>query len=117
MSFEPRDYLRHMLEEADFLVIETRKLTKQEFLDDKILRRAFVRSIEVIGEAAKQVPADFRAKYPDVAWRVIAGMRDKLIHGYFAIDYNIVWDTATNEAAILKDQLQQILRQNAEGGA
>lgn len=80
MSFEPRDYLRHMLEEADFLVAETRELTKQEFLGDKILRRAFVRSIEVIGEAAKQVPPDFRAKHPDAAWRVIAGMRDKLIH-------------------------------------
>jgi uncharacterized protein with HEPN domain len=109
MSFAPHDYIRHMLAEAAFLVAETRNITKSQFLRDGVLCRACVRSIEVIGEASKQVPAEFRTMHPQVEWRAIAGMRDRLIHGYFAVDYEIVWDTATTEAAILKRQLEDIL--------
>ena len=58
MSFEPRDYLRHILVEADYLVARTAGLTRDEFMADETLRRAFVRSIEIIGEAAKKVPDD-----------------------------------------------------------
>jgi uncharacterized protein with HEPN domain len=68
-----------------------------------------VRSIEVIGEAAKQVPEDFRALHPQIEWRLMAGMRDRLIHGYFGVDHDIVWNVASHEAALLRDQLAQIL--------
>jgi len=80
MSFEPRDYLHHILIEADYLVGRSADLTCDEFVVDETLRRAFVRSLGIIGEAAKKVPEDFRSHHPTVEWRAMAGMRDRLIH-------------------------------------
>jgi uncharacterized protein with HEPN domain len=114
MSFGPLEYLRHIRAEAEFLAEHAATLSKAEFLEDELLRRAFVRSIEIIGEAAKQVPEDFRAKHPQVSWRIMAGMRDRLIHAYFAVDYDIVWDVAANRAAELKEMVHQILVQETE---
>jgi len=59
---------------------------------DETLKRAFARSIEVIGEASKRLPEDIKAMQPDIEWRKVSGMRDRLIHDYFGIDYTIVWD-------------------------
>lgn len=114
MSFTPHEYLRHMLTEARFLVQQTRSLARTDFLHDEVLRRAFVRSIEVIGEAAKQVPLEFRDLHPQIDWRVMAGMRDHLIHGYFGIDYDIVWNVASGEADTLRKQIEEILAEGPE---
>jgi uncharacterized protein with HEPN domain len=78
MSFEPRDYLRHILVEANYLVDRSADVTFEAFVADETLRRAFVRSLEIIGEAAKKVPDEFRAANPGVEWRAMAGMRDRL---------------------------------------
>ena len=86
MSFEPLDFLRHILLEADYLLETSSGLTFEAFSSDETLQRAFVRSLEIIGEATKKVPVDFRAEYPDIEWRAMAGMRDRLIHDYFGID-------------------------------
>lgn len=90
MSRSVREYLRHILDETNYLLSESQGLSQAEFLQNETLKRAFVRSIEIIGEATKKVPNDFRQNYPQIEWRAMAGMRDHLIHGYFGIDYDIV---------------------------
>lgn len=109
MSFEPRDYLRHILVEADYLLVRSASLTFDVFTGDETLRRAFVRSLEVVGEAAKKVPSDFREQYPNVEWRAMAGMRDRLIHDYFGVDYDLVWDVVRNRVPALRAQIAAIL--------
>ena len=109
MSFEPHDYLRHILVEADYLVGEVAGLTRDDFLANETLRRAFVRSLEIIGEATKKVPEDFRAQHPLVEWRAMAGMRDRLIHDYFGADYELVWDVVRNRIPDLRRQVASML--------
>lgn len=109
MSFEPRDYLRHILTEADYLMAQSGSLSAAEFMSDETLRRAFVRSLEIIGEASKKVPDQFREQYPAVEWRAMAGMRDRLIHDYFGVDYDLVWDIAQKRIPELRAQVASIL--------
>jgi uncharacterized protein with HEPN domain len=109
MSFEPRDYLRHILVEVDYLQSSFAKLTIDQFMANETLRRAAVRSLEIIGESAKKIPEQFRAKYPDIEWRAMAGMRDRLIHDYFGVDYELVWDVVRNRIPILRSQIASIL--------
>ncbi len=104
-----RDYLQHILDEIDYLSRSVQHLEKDEFLQDETLKRAFVRSIEIIGEAAKQVPDDLRQQHPQLEWRAITGMRDRLIHGYFGIDYDIVWDVVSNKIPSLAPVVKEIL--------
>jgi uncharacterized protein with HEPN domain len=109
MSFEPHDYLRHILVEADYLIEHSRDLAFDRFDADETLRRAFVRSLEVIGEAVKKLPDEFRRQHANVEWRLIAGMRDRLIHGYFGVDYQFVWDIVQNKVPDLRTSVERIL--------
>lgn len=109
MSTSETEYLHHILDEARYLADASRDTSRDQFLEDETLKRAFVRSIEVIGEATKNLSDDLRDRHPAVEWRAMAGMRDRLIHGYFGVDYEIVWDVATEKAPELAEHIRAIL--------
>lgn len=103
------ELLRDIFREAEFLTQEAAQMTMEDFLHDEVRKRAFVRSMEIIGEAAKKVPADTRAEHPALEWKKMAGMRDRLIHDYGGVDYSIVWDVATTKAPDLADRLKPVI--------
>ena len=109
MSFEPLEYLRHIQVEIEFLQGSCSGLSREEVLKDEVLRRAAVRSLEIIGEAARKVPEEFRAKHAVIEWRAMSGMRNRLIHDYYGVDYELVWDVVQNRIPTLRSQIASIL--------
>lgn len=103
------EYLRHILDELVFVERATAGLTQKTFLRDDVLKRAVIRSLEVIWEATKKLPAEFRGERRQVDWRAMAGMRDRLIHDYFGVDYDIVWDVVSNHLPKLKGEVKRLL--------
>jgi uncharacterized protein with HEPN domain len=82
-----------------------------EFLSNDTLKRAFVRSLEIIGEAARNIPTQVQQDYNQVEWRAITGMRNRLVHEYFGVDYEIVWDVVVNKIPELHNQITRIIQQ------
>ena len=114
MSRSALDYLRHILDEADYLIGSAEGLSKDDFVRDETLKRAFVRSLEIIGEAVKQMPLEFKERHSSLEWRAMAGMRDRLIHGYFGVDHDLVWDAVVNKVPMLRRDVLQILHADDE---
>ena len=79
-------------------------------MKDPIMIRAFTRSLEIIGEAVRNLPQDFKEKYPNVPWKEIAGMRNKLIHEYFGVNYGIIWRTVKEDIPRLRTQINEIFK-------
>lgn len=109
MSKSTDEYIKHILQESEYLTSQSEKMDISQFTSDQTSMRAFARSLEVIGEAAKQVPEEYRQTHPEVDWKGMAGLRDRLIHHYFGVDYEIVWDVVKNEVPKLKEQLGKLL--------
>jgi uncharacterized protein with HEPN domain len=109
LSLSPCEYIRHILDEIDYVLSQLRGQSFETFSENETLKRAFVRSLEIIGEAAKKVPMDFRDQQPGIEWRKITGMRDRLIHDYFGVDYKLVWDVASKKLGDLRSKFQEIL--------
>lgn len=102
-------YLQHIIDSANQIENYLKGFDERKFYSNALIEDAVVKRLEVIGEAIKQVSTDLRQQYPGVEWEQIAGMRNRLIHEYFAIDYYVVWIAATEEVPQLKKQIQQIL--------
>ncbi len=83
MPLSQLEYLRHILDETEYLISESQGMSEGKFKSSETIKRAFVRSIEIIGEASKKVTDEIKQKHPELDWRAIAGMRDRLIHDYF----------------------------------
>lgn len=105
------ELLRHIAEEVNFILNTTQGKTNTELEDDPILSRAVIRSLEIIGEATKKIDDEFRADHPQIEWKKMARTRDKLIHDYFGVDYDIVWDIIENKLPFLKEEVDAILNE------
>jgi uncharacterized protein with HEPN domain len=104
-----RDFLEDIVAEARFLIDQSSGLSLEDFLADEVKKRAFVRSLEIIGEAVKGLPNDVVLRNPQVPWRRIMGMRDRLIHAYFAVDYALVHDVVISKIPDLHASVAKIL--------
>lgn len=101
-------YIEHILENINDIEEFSKGLTKNELLKDKLRQKAIVRSIEIIGEAAKNIPENVKVNYKEIEWRKIAGTRDRIIHHYFGVDLDIIWEIIKRDLPILKSQMEKL---------
>ncbi len=109
MKKDPRIFLDHILQCIGLIEKYTEGMSKSDFLKDTELQDAVIRRIEIIGEAAKNLPDDVKKKHTDIEWKKIAGMRDVLIHEYFGIDLELTWEVVKRDIPVLKQKLMKML--------
>lgn len=103
-------YLSHILDSISQIEEYTEGLNKEEFLAKRLVQDGTIRQIEIIGEATKNISEPLKERYPQISWREISGMRDKLTHNYFGVDIDAVWDVVKKDAPILKNEIQKIVK-------
>jgi len=109
MSLEFLDHVEDILdamEKADIMLSDVEFVT---FEEDYVLNFAVVRALEIVGEATKRLPESLLLQYPEIPWKDMAGMRDRIIHGYDAVNLRIVWETVKSRIPEIKPKIQQIL--------
>ena len=103
------DFLENALNAMEKAELFITDMTYEEFIKDEKTIFAVIRAIEVIGEALKHVPSEFRQKFSDIPWRDITGMRDILVHEYFGVDHETVWETVKTDIPSIKPLLVELL--------
>ena len=105
------DYLEDIIDATEKISQFIEGMTYEQFAKDAKTAYAVIRALEMIGEAAKQIPSSIREQYPDIAWREVTGIRDKLIHNYFGVNLEVVWKTAVEDVPNLVSQVRHILNE------
>jgi uncharacterized protein with HEPN domain len=106
---DPEFTLRQMLDYAREAIILSKGKSSQELVDERVLSLAIVRLMEIVGEAASRIPHEERSRHPEIPWLQIVGLRNRLIHGYDAIDYEILWQILNHDMPELILSLERIL--------
>ncbi|HSM57849.1 MAG TPA: DUF86 domain-containing protein [Candidatus Sulfomarinibacteraceae bacterium] len=109
MTNEFLDYVEDMIENMEKAELLVQDVDFEQFETDFRINYAVVRALEIVGEATKRLPMELREQYPDVPWREMAGMRDRIVHGYDIVDLRIVWRTVQERIPQVKPQLKQML--------
>ena len=114
MKREIGDYIEDILEAMSNVVEFTKGMSYEEFVKDTKTVYAVIRALEIVGEAAKNIPEDVRKKYPDIPWRSMVGMRDKLIHAYFGVKLERVWEVVKRDIPNLKPKFERMLMEEVK---
>lgn len=106
------ELLKHIVDEITFVLNATEGKDKDTVINDPVLSRAIIRSLEIIGEACTKLDPDFKSLHPHIEWRKMSGTRNRLIHDYFGVDYDIVWDIISAKLPSLNDDIVDIINEN-----
>lgn len=104
-------YLKHILDSVNIILEDTKGLTFDSFMDSRLIVDSSIRHFQIIGEASKKISSEFKNQYPDFPFKKMAGMRDKLVHEYFDVKFDILWNTISSQLPKLKQELIKILNQ------
>ena len=109
MNKDPQIFLQHILESIEWIEKDTKGMSKKDFLENVPMQDAVVRRIEIIGEAIRNLPSELKKENSDVSWQDIMDMRNKIIHEYFGVDLELVWEVVKKDVPFLKEQVNRIL--------
>lgn len=113
-SRDHRDHLEDISLSADKALEFVKEMDYEQFLHDDKTAYAVVRALEILGEATKRIPTEIRDRFPEIPWRSMAGIRDKLIHDYVNVNLEVVWKTVTEDLPPLLPQIQRVIDDTAE---
>lgn len=109
MKKDDNVYLKHILDAIERIQTYVKGKDKEKFMKEDLIQDGVIRQIEIIGEASKNLSKEFRKQYPEVPWKDISGMRDKLIHSYFGVDLEAVWETVNKDIPKVKTKIKEMI--------